>query len=213
MAFELALAGEFGGEVVEFFDGALSEPRLLLIGASFSGVFGECSEVLVGLALPAVLTDEVIFLRADGGEFGAVVVKVGVILAGVEGEVSGITHEFGNGLDSFGEVKAKVFRNDSKFAGRAILVGAGGRFVNAGDDGRAADETDGSGHEGALEKDAIGGKIFASDHRVLRCRGHAHPCGVAREISRREPASLIGEFVAVCPLPALPVDGVPSPKF
>ncbi len=93
----------------------LSEPGLVLFWAGIPGVFGEGSDVLGGISLPAVLTDHIVFFRSDSVEFGAVVVEVVVILAAVEGEVSGLTHELGDGFDAFGEVNANVFRDDAVF--------------------------------------------------------------------------------------------------
>jgi len=89
-------------------------------------------------------------------------VEVVVVLAAVEGEVAGVTHDFGNGFDVVGEMDADVFRNDLTIgpAGGAMLMGAGGGLVNAGDHGGAAGGADGSGDEGAFEEDAIGCELI-----------------------------------------------------
>ena len=181
-------------------DHDLAEPRLVFVGALAPGVLDECFLILSDgvVALPAVHSGFVGVLGADGVEFAAVVEEVVVVLAGVEGEVAGLAEEFGEGADAVGEIDVGV-GIDGAFggAGGAVLVGASGGLVDAGDHGGAGCGANGGGHEGAFEEDALGGEFVDGGGVALvdRVVVAAH---VGGEVFREDPEDVGAAFRGRC---------------
>lgn len=157
-------------------------------------MLSEGTGLVDSVALPSVHADPVVFFGADGVKFAPVVVEVVVVLATVEGEVTGLTHEFGNGLHSFGEMNADVLRNNLEFAGGTVLMGAGGGLIDSGDDGGAAGRANRGGHEGSFEEDAIGRKLVDGGGVVL-VDGVVIAPHVGREILDEDPEDVGALFL------------------
>ena len=94
----------------------LPKPRLLFFRTGLPRIFCEGATVFSFVSLPAVHADLVIGIGSDGVEIAAVVVEVVVIFTTIEGKVSGLTHEFGDGFHALGEVNTNIFWDDAVFA-------------------------------------------------------------------------------------------------
>ena len=117
--------------------------------------------------------------------------KVIVVLAAVEGEVSRVAHELGNGLDPFGKMNAGVLGNDLAIGPTTgtVLVRAGGGLHHTRDHGGAASRANRSGNEGPFEKHTILRELIddRSEALVDRVIIAAH---VGREIFRENPKNI-----------------------
>jgi hypothetical protein len=164
----------------------LAKPWLVFIRAGGPGAFTQEAHFLGFVALPSVQPNFIFWIGTYFVELAAIIVKVVVVLSAVEGEVASLTHQFGNRFHSFGEVNADLFGNDPEFAGRAMLVGAGGGLHHSGDHGRAAGRANRGGHVGPFEDDTAVGKGI-EDRGVAFVDGVVVATEERREIFDKDP--------------------------